>query len=208
MYWNINLSCELQCRSKDSIWYLSSKWNGFSPCDYKWPNVFLWYYWITTLQWRHDEHNGVSNHRLLDFLFNRLFGRRSKITWKPRVADLCEGNSPVTGDSPHKEPVTRKMLLVDDVIMMCHESNLWVIDMRLRTNFATQNRVVTWRSGDRTVSKETYCVAYNLKSLANHVLAAAAAVAVFWQQICGNFFPDSPHALNRSALHATTLRWP
>ena len=31
----------------------------------------------TTLQWCHNERNGVSNHRLLDCLFNRLFwGRR------------------------------------------------------------------------------------------------------------------------------------
>ena len=34
--------------------------------------------------------------------------------------------------------------------------------MRLRTNFATESRVVTWSCGDRSVSKETYCVAYNL----------------------------------------------
>ena len=34
--------------------------------------------------------------------------------------------------------------------------------MRLRTNFAAESRAVTWPCGDRTVSKETYCVAYNL----------------------------------------------
>ena len=34
--------------------------------------------------------------------------------------------------------------------------------MRLRTNFAAERRVVTWSCGDRSVSKETYCVAYNL----------------------------------------------
>ena len=34
--------------------------------------------------------------------------------------------------------------------------------MRLRTNFAAESRVVTWSCGDRSVSKETYCVAYNL----------------------------------------------
>ena len=30
------------------------------------------------LQWRHNEHNGVSNNRRLDCLLNRLFRRRSK----------------------------------------------------------------------------------------------------------------------------------
>ena len=34
--------------------------------------------------------------------------------------------------------------------------------MRLRTNFVAESRVVTWSCGDRSVSKETYCVAYNL----------------------------------------------
>ena len=35
-----------------------------------------------------------------------------------RVIGLCEGNSPVTGEFPHKEPVTRKMFPVDDVTML------------------------------------------------------------------------------------------
>ena len=40
-----------------------------------------------------------------------------KKTSKLRVTGLCEGNSPATGDSPHKGPVTRKMFPFDDVIM-------------------------------------------------------------------------------------------
>ena len=35
-----------------------------------------------TLQWRHDERDGVSNHRRLDCLFNRLFRHRSVKTSK------------------------------------------------------------------------------------------------------------------------------
>ena len=50
------------------------------------------------LQWRHNKRDGVSNHRRLDCLLNRLFGRRSKKTSKLRVTGLCEGNSPVTGE--------------------------------------------------------------------------------------------------------------
>ena len=53
-----------------------------------------------TLQWRHNERDGVSNHRRHDCLFNRLFRRRSKKTSKLRVTGLCEGNSPVTGEFP------------------------------------------------------------------------------------------------------------
>ena len=53
-----------------------------------------------TLQWRHNEREGVSNHRCLDCLLNRLFRCRSKKTAKLRVTGLCEGNSPGTGEFP------------------------------------------------------------------------------------------------------------
>ena len=64
------------------------------------------------LQWRHNERDGVSNHRRFDCLLIRLFKRRSKKTWsKLRVTGICEGNS------PHKGPVTGKMFPFDDAIM-------------------------------------------------------------------------------------------
>ena len=53
-----------------------------------------------TLQWRHNEHGGVSNHQCFDCLLNRLFRHRSKKTSKLRVTGFCEGNSPVTGEFP------------------------------------------------------------------------------------------------------------
>ena len=51
-----------------------------------------------TLQWRHNERDGVSNHQPHDWIPNRLFKRRSKKISKPRVTGLCEGNSPMTGE--------------------------------------------------------------------------------------------------------------
>ena len=42
----------------------------------------------------------VSNHQPHDCLLNHLFRRRSKKTSKLRVAGLCVGNSPVTGEFP------------------------------------------------------------------------------------------------------------
>ena len=57
------------------------------------------------LQWRHNERDGVSNHRRVDSLPNRVFERRSKKTSKLRVTGLCEGNSL---NSSHKGAVTRK----------------------------------------------------------------------------------------------------
>ena len=55
---------------------------------------------VFSLQWGDNERDGVSNHRHLDFLLNRLLRRRSKKTPKLRVTGLCEGNWPVTGEFP------------------------------------------------------------------------------------------------------------
>ena len=53
-----------------------------------------------TLQWRHNESDGVSNHRPHDCLLNRLFRSRSKKTSNLRVTGLCAVNSPRTGEFP------------------------------------------------------------------------------------------------------------
>ena len=63
----------------------------------------LRYEWNLALQWRHNERDGVSNHRCLDCLLNCLFRRKSKKTSKLRVTGLYEGKS------PHKGPVKRKL---------------------------------------------------------------------------------------------------
>ena len=55
---------------------------------------------LFTLQWRHNGHDGVSNHRLLDCLLNRLFRRRRKKISKFCVTGLCEWKSPVTDGFP------------------------------------------------------------------------------------------------------------
>ena len=74
-------------------------------------------YLCVPLQWRHFDHDGVSNHQPHGCLLNRLFRRRSKKTLKLRATGLCVGNSPEPVNSPHKGPVTRKMFPFDDVIM-------------------------------------------------------------------------------------------
>ena len=54
----------------------------------------------SSLRWRHNGRDSVSNHQLHDCLLNRLFRRRSKKTSKLRVTGLCVGNSPGTGEFP------------------------------------------------------------------------------------------------------------
>ena len=72
---------------------------------------------VDSFHWRYNDHDGVSNHQPHDCLLNCWFGRRLKKTSKLRVTCLCAGNSPGPMNSPHKEPVTRKMFPFDDVIM-------------------------------------------------------------------------------------------
>ena len=72
--------------------------------------------WIS-LRWHHNGRDSVSNHQPHHCLLNRLFRRRWKKTSELRVTGLCAGNSPGTGESPHKWPATRKMFPFNDVIM-------------------------------------------------------------------------------------------
>ena len=52
------------------------------------------------LRWRHNGHDGISNHQPHHCLLNSLFVCRSKKTSKLRVSGLCVGNSPGTGGIP------------------------------------------------------------------------------------------------------------
>ena len=50
-----------------------------------------------SLQWRHDERDGVSNHQPRDCLLNHLFKAQIKENIKLHVTGLCEWNSTVAG---------------------------------------------------------------------------------------------------------------
>ena len=63
------------------------------------------------LQWRHNERDGLSNHRCLECIFNRLF------RYSSASLAFVRGIHRWPVDSPHKGPVTRKMLPFDDVII-------------------------------------------------------------------------------------------
>ena len=66
----------------------------------------------STLRWRHNERDGVSNHQCFDCVFSGLF--QCKKISKLCVTGLCKGNPP---DSPHKGPVTRKLFSFDDIMI-------------------------------------------------------------------------------------------
>ena len=92
----------------------------------------------------------------LPIVYSTVYSRRrSKKTSKLRVTGLCEGNSPLTGEFPHKGPVTRKMFLFDDVIMCilfietrCHTSC-----MRQRTGSASVQVMTCYLLGAKALPK-------------------------------------------------------
>ena len=77
----------------------------------------------TTLLWRHNGRDGVSNHQPHVCLLNHLFRRRSKKTSKLRVTGLCAGIPRWPVNSPHKWPVTPKYVSIwwrhhDDLLLV------------------------------------------------------------------------------------------
>ena len=111
-------------------------------------NINLSHGWLGTLQWRHIDHDSVSNHQPHGCLLNRLFRRRSKKTSKLRVTGLCVGNSSGPVNSPHKGPVTRKMFPFDDVIMrQCSSGPVGGTGGKtaLQSQDPSEDRNVTWK---------------------------------------------------------------
>ena len=85
---------------------------------------------ISSLQWRHNGCDGVSNHQPHDCLLNRLFKAQFKENIKAlRHWPWC-GNSPVTVEFPTRRPVTRKMYPFDDVIVVFHFRSCSVYDLQ------------------------------------------------------------------------------
>ena len=109
--WNRSLSGWLGNRERDVLGVstvLPQSCSGglyerSQSCRYRhgvWRNCYIWVSVLTSLQWRHKEHDRVSNHQHHDCLLNRLFRRWSKKTSKLRVTGLCAGNPPGTGEFP------------------------------------------------------------------------------------------------------------
>ena len=99
------------CTESHTMWRLygffvdtwTTRWTNTSLTEWranKWATVLIKCRLIPTSPWRHNEHDGVSNHQHHDCLLSRLFRRRSNKTSKPRIAGLCEGNSAVTVEFP------------------------------------------------------------------------------------------------------------
>ena len=89
---------KLLCYNHAKLIYVSKSHTHKSATDKKSPASTSQK--TSTLPWRHNERDDVWNHHPHDCLLNRLSVWRSNKTSKLRVAGLCEGNSPVTGEFP------------------------------------------------------------------------------------------------------------
>ena len=107
-------------RTKKKTRLLSRLWyaNKHTELQCKWPEQSPSLH-LSALQWRHNERDGVSNHRRLDCLLKCLFRRRSKKTLEFRVTVFVRGNHRWPVDSHHKGPVTRKRFPFDGIVMDC-----------------------------------------------------------------------------------------
>ena len=72
----------------------------------------------SSLLWRHNGRDGVSNHQPHDCLLNRLFRRKSKKTSKLRGTGLCEDNLPVTNEFPAQRASNEENVS----ILWCHHA--------------------------------------------------------------------------------------
>ena len=69
------------------------------------------------LHWRHNDHDGVSNHQPHNCLLNRYSGTDQRKHQSSASLAFVRGIHRRPVNSPHKWPVTRKMFPFDDVIM-------------------------------------------------------------------------------------------
>ena len=77
-------------------WFQSAECISAGPTKERYPSMDH----MSALRWRHNDHDGVSNHQPHGCLLNRLFRRRSKKTSKPRVTGPLCGEFTGTGEFP------------------------------------------------------------------------------------------------------------
>ena len=96
---------------------------------------------VTTLQWRRNGHDGVSNHQPHHCLLNCLFRRRSKKRAKLRDTGLCAENYPVGGQwiprTNGQQP--RKKFPFDDVIMKSSWNHMMIRKSSFYLQYISKN---------------------------------------------------------------------
>ena len=127
---------------------------------------------VVTLQWRHNERYGVSNHQPHDCLLTDYSGTDQRKHQSSASLAFVWGIHLWPLNSPHKGSVTRKMLTFDDVIMK-YEFR-FVLGLHLQQ----YNLSSTWPS---TLRNEPGKTAPSASRQATH--NQPAVFSCFWQKL-------------------------
>ena len=105
------------------------------------------------LQWRHNDRDGVLNHRRPDCLLKTLFRRRSKKTSKLRVTGLCEVNPPVTGGFP-----SQRASNAENVSIWWHHHGVWYVNRIAYILLTTISNAFSWKKDIWFSKNSVVCV--------------------------------------------------
>ena len=162
MPWDIWTFCS-------SIFYAYiARFNGFSWFINPYPSVLFHLpcsNHIISLQWRHNECDGISNQWCLNCLLNVWSGTDQRKHQSPVSLAFVRGNHWWPVNSPHKGPVTRKMFPFDVVIMYMiapmpgkRPWKIWIRSADRCPNQTTAKSAMSayflWCSADETLQRD------------------------------------------------------
>ena len=122
-----------------------------------------------SLQWRNDERGGVSTHWRLDCYSIVYAGVNQRKHLSAASLAFVRGIHRWPVNSPHKGPVTRRMLPCDDVIMYSWESMKWNTKLQLKQSNTSNRR---WKNAWATQGR------WDLKKC--HISGRRIPVFVLW----------------------------
>ena len=134
-------------------------WDCYVSLSYAGPYIYdtrIWSSPLFSLQWRHNGRDGVSNHQPHNCLLKCLSGADQRKHQSSASLAFVRGIHRWPVNSPHKWPVTLKMFLLDDVIML-------IVSVIKGTRPSTSS-VLTTFLGIFCPSFATYCDIYAFRS--------------------------------------------
>ena len=140
----------------------------------------------SSLPWRNNGPDSVSNHQPHDCLLNRLFGRGLKKTSKLRVTGLCAGNSPGTGEFPAQMASNVENVSIwwrhHDMPFECPANDVMMRSLRLYWQQRTDNNLLWNNYWDGLMRIVNSCKeAFDEKMvLGDNLIAYQAVMAIFF----------------------------
>ena len=157
-----------------------------------------------SLQWCHNECNGVSNHRCLVCLLKSLFRNRSKKISKLSVTGLCEGNSLMISEFR-----TRRASNAENVsIWWCHhDSKNALVCAKWQWN---ARDCVTWlhiqRSRECNPLTTAYCVWLSFRHYTDITMGAIASQITSLTIVYSIVYSDTDQRKHQSSASLAFVR--